>query len=321
MSASPDLSTFTSRLRLRGRLSFDTALRIGAARSTRVDEPDLPILRDALGRPYIPGSSFKGALRSYTESVLRTLQADEHISEKNLACLSVGKPERRPEEEDAGLCLHQDEVSKLKDSLGGGKPENLPAALKARTAGVVSLEGSSQRSAWEARLDRALRELSCWSCRVFGAPWMGAKFLIRDLPLAAEQIEIPLPREVRTGVAIDRDAGRAFPGQLYDLEVLPAGAVFQSDILVENASEAELGLLWLGLRAFENGEVPLGGAKSRGLGWCRLELDWGASRYVDAHGLVADLFGLTPAAPAPALSDQRKAWVQAFGKAVGALGA
>jgi CRISPR/Cas system CSM-associated protein Csm3 (group 7 of RAMP superfamily) len=319
MTASPDFSAFASRLRFRGELTFETAVRIGASRSTKVDEPDLPIVRDALGRPYIPGSSFKGALRSYTESVLRTLQASPATTDHNLACLSVGKGSQRAHESaEPALCLHQDELNALKQA---GQDQwkaldRLPPALLSRLPGPAALVDQAARRSAEAVLDRLVRDLSCWTCRVFGAQWLAAKVLIRDLPLSGNW---EWPDELRNGVAIDRDAGRAFPGQLYDLEVLPAGAAFDVQILVENASPEELGLLWLGLSAFERGEVPLGGARSRGLGWCQLTPRWESSQYVTAANLTQALFATGAAGADPALAGKPAEWVQAFGRAIGAI--
>ena len=63
--------TFKSRLELTGTLTTVTALRISAGRSTEPIGSDLPVIKDALGRPLIPGASFKGALRSRLESFLR----------------------------------------------------------------------------------------------------------------------------------------------------------------------------------------------------------------------------------------------------------
>ncbi|MFE1744280.1 CRISPR-associated RAMP protein Csx7 [Coleofasciculus sp. H7-2] len=63
--------TFKNRLELTGTLRTVTALRISAGRSTEPIGSDLPVIKDALGRPLIPGSSFKGALRSRLESFLR----------------------------------------------------------------------------------------------------------------------------------------------------------------------------------------------------------------------------------------------------------
>ena len=63
--------TFKNRLEITGTLTTVTALRISAGRSTEPIGSDLPVIKDALGKPLIPGSSFKGALRSRLESFLR----------------------------------------------------------------------------------------------------------------------------------------------------------------------------------------------------------------------------------------------------------
>jgi CRISPR-associated RAMP protein (TIGR02581 family) len=62
---------FKNRLELIGTLTTVTALRISAGRSTEPIGSDLPVIKDAFGRPLIPGASFKGALRSRLESFLR----------------------------------------------------------------------------------------------------------------------------------------------------------------------------------------------------------------------------------------------------------
>lgn len=71
---------FKNRLEITGTLTTVTALRISAGRSTEPIGSDLPVIKDALGRPLIPGSSFKGALRSRLESFLRgILGSDRHL--------------------------------------------------------------------------------------------------------------------------------------------------------------------------------------------------------------------------------------------------
>ncbi|MEC4884107.1 MAG: CRISPR-associated RAMP protein Csx7 [Scytonema sp. PMC 1070.18] len=65
--------TFKNRLEITGTLTTITAMRISAGRSTEPIGSDLPVIKDALGRPFIPGSSFKGALRSRLESFLRAI--------------------------------------------------------------------------------------------------------------------------------------------------------------------------------------------------------------------------------------------------------
>lgn len=71
--------TFKNRLEITGKLTTITALRISAGRSTEPIGSDLPVIKDALGQPLIPGSSFKGALRSRLESFLRGL--DPNLAE------------------------------------------------------------------------------------------------------------------------------------------------------------------------------------------------------------------------------------------------
>ncbi|MBD2124941.1 CRISPR-associated RAMP protein Csx7 [Microcoleus sp. ZQ-A2] len=63
--------TFRNHLEITGTLWTVTALRISAGRSSEPIGSDLPVIKDALGRPLIPGASFKGALRSRLESFLR----------------------------------------------------------------------------------------------------------------------------------------------------------------------------------------------------------------------------------------------------------
>jgi CRISPR-associated RAMP protein (TIGR02581 family) len=62
---------FKNRLEITGTLTTVTALRIGHGRSTEPIGSDLPVMKDAVGDPLIPGSSFKGALRSRLEAFLR----------------------------------------------------------------------------------------------------------------------------------------------------------------------------------------------------------------------------------------------------------
>jgi len=62
---------FKNRLEITGTLTTITALRIGQGRSSEPIGSDLPVMKDAFGQPLIPGSSFKGAMRSRLESFMR----------------------------------------------------------------------------------------------------------------------------------------------------------------------------------------------------------------------------------------------------------
>ncbi|MDX1997882.1 MAG: RAMP superfamily CRISPR-associated protein, partial [Thermoanaerobaculia bacterium] len=65
------LDTFHGRTRLQGLLTTRTSLHIGAGGSGDPLATDLPVVRDAEGKPYIPGASLKGVLRSAAEALYR----------------------------------------------------------------------------------------------------------------------------------------------------------------------------------------------------------------------------------------------------------
>jgi len=238
-----DFTTFHSRLWVRGTLTADTALRIGTGGAGGATESDLPVVKDLAGLPYIPGSSLKGVLRSHVESLLRAWKPE-------LACLSTSKPQ-------AGKvkgCLTQEQVT-----------------------------GMKQESKNAEELSRKLIDESCWTCGLFGAPWLASKVLIRDLTVVSDTwFGHYLSRE---GVAIDRDTETAGEGLLYDFEAVPPGTRFHFEMVVENANQAEQGLVMLGLRELEKGRISLGGGRSRGLGRVTLEIDWQASERVDSSTL------------------------------------
>lgn len=56
---------------LKGRVILDAALHIGSGQSSF--EIDALVIKDAHGKPYIPGSSFKGILRSTVERIVPNL--------------------------------------------------------------------------------------------------------------------------------------------------------------------------------------------------------------------------------------------------------
>lgn len=66
-----DFHRLESRLRLTGSLITRTALRIGGGGG--LDGVDLPVIKDAAGRPFIPGASLKGVLRSTVEALVRAI--------------------------------------------------------------------------------------------------------------------------------------------------------------------------------------------------------------------------------------------------------
>jgi len=58
--------TFENRLRITGELVAVTGVRVGmSAESAMPTATDLPVIKDANGRPFIPGSSLRGAVRAH----------------------------------------------------------------------------------------------------------------------------------------------------------------------------------------------------------------------------------------------------------------
>jgi CRISPR-associated protein Csm3 len=63
--------TFLGKLILEGEISCQTGLHIGAGKgSLEIGGADNPVVKDAFGIPYIPGSSLRGRLRSLLEQAL-----------------------------------------------------------------------------------------------------------------------------------------------------------------------------------------------------------------------------------------------------------
>ena len=225
---------FQSRLNLIGEVETLTAIRIGAGRSTSPISSDLPVVRDAEGSPYIPGSSFKGVLRSYVESILRSFADDKQV---------VCNPTNNNEQ-----CITAEEMMNLRDSSD----------------------------------DQLIVNRTCWVCQLFGSPWYASKLQIRDLHV--QQKLWFNQYQQRDGVAIDRDTETAVGGHLYDFEVVPAGILFDFHGIVDNATDWQRGMLYLGISAFENGELTIGGGSSRGLG--AIELSLNSLSYIDKHHII-----------------------------------
>jgi CRISPR-associated RAMP protein (TIGR02581 family) len=268
----PDFRTFHSRLVIHGTITLRTGLRVGAGRDTEAQSgADVPVVKLADGSPYIPGSSFKGAWRVFTESLLRGIAKPD----QNLACISVPRDETTPQPD---VCLTSTAVARLKSS--DSFPQAWSAAIGPKRA--AEIEGLTS-------LDEVIRQLSCRTCRLFGAPWLAGKVWVKDLSLNTDWRGLVRPA-VRDGVAIDRDKGTAADKQKYTYEVVPEGTLFDLEILIQNADVAELGLAWLGLSAFRQGLIPLGGARSRGLGWCELGINWEQTRLIGQEMLVDEVF-------------------------------
>lgn len=234
--------TFQGRLRLEGLLTTRTGLHIGAGGSGDPLGTDLPVVRDGSGRPFIPGSSLKGVLRSAAEALLHGAPFADRTPRPELwACrMMSGKP-----------CVSHELVNKLREEKERGQ---LPPIDQDRISREVA---------------EAVWEESCTVCRLFGSLAMASRARFPDLPLAGED---PPGLELRNGVGIDRDKGLAANQVLYDFEAVPPGTSFRLTVILENPEEADAGLLLYLFHELDQGNLALGGKASRGLGLVRL--DW-----------------------------------------------
>lgn len=212
-----------------GQLEMQTALHIGGGRIT-LSASNSPVVLTPDEKPFIPGSSFKGALRSTIEKLVPNLPG--------LRTCAL------PTKED--------------------KDEQCPTARQSLIA-LKLRDMSEQERTLE--LEKERKNL-CHTCQLFGSQYAAAHVNINDLYVIEDAWSGIL--QIRDGVAIDRDSEKAKDRLKYDFEVVPAQAVFDLAITLENATPQDLQLICVGLSEFVHGFGAIGGKRSRGLGACRL---------------------------------------------------
>lgn len=258
-----DRSRLRSRYLFEGLLVLDTALHVGGGPASMAT--DSAVVRDGLGRPFIPGSSIKGAFRAAVERLapnvpgLRSCQ----LMEGWPGCLSTNKELSKA-------------YGRLSDAAGRGIGLGVGESESAKEDGKA-LEALG-KTAWIGReiserdLLEILSERLCDTCKVFGSVHLAATAQFHDLHVSAGPLTAqPVPTQIRDGVGIDRDSERAIDQIKFDYEVVPAQTAFDFRLTLENPSELDRGLVAIGLLELGNGMIPLGGIRTRGLGRCHLE--------------------------------------------------
>ena len=246
----------TNRYILKGTLIMKTGLHVGSGSVTSAT--DNPVIREASGKPFIPGSSFKGVLRSTVEKIIPLLTERSGLWTCQLFSESEG----------ARKCLstpsNQKKLPQLRDEA---EKRTLMSESK-----VLSKNYKDRDSAITERfiLEEYLPDNLCDTCKLFGSSFVGSKIKVQDLPICEPYYEIA---EIRDGVGIDRDTEVAVDQAKYDFEVIPSLSEFQVNIVLEGVSEKELAIFALGIREFTAGCATMGGLSSRGLGACQLEIE------------------------------------------------
>jgi CRISPR-associated RAMP protein (TIGR02581 family) len=134
------MNTFERRYVFRGSLELQTALHIGGG-GELLGVSDSPILRGPDGKPFIPGSSFKGAFRSTVEKLAGVLPT-------------------------VRTCALTDDAS------CAGPQGKQQRALNQRRR---------EERWDEARLVRELAAALCDTCKLFGSPYAASKLRFADL--------------------------------------------------------------------------------------------------------------------------------------------
>ena len=220
-----------------GQLEMKTALHIGGGKIT-LSSSDSPVVLTPEQQPFIPGSSFKGALRSTIEKIVPGLPGFSSCALTDLSDEELEEAHKQG----VKVCptVRQHEVAQARRRA----PEQAERIMR-----------------------EAIGDL-CDTCLLFGSPFAAARLNVSDLYMPDKEWSGIV--QVRDGVAIDRDTEKARDRLKYDFEVVPASATFNLEILLENATKRDIQLLCVGLSEFVHGFGGVGGKRSRGLGVAQL---------------------------------------------------
>ncbi|MGE5567520.1 MAG: type III-A CRISPR-associated RAMP protein Csm3 [Rhodospirillales bacterium] len=157
--------TADTELRLIGKLILDgelhckTGLHIGAGKgSLEIGGADNPVVKDAFGRPYVPGSSLRGKLRSLLEQSSGLAVPSElvYLSKRKGQEVRIHQSDR-PDDE---ICLLFGRNPGRMERVGGGEPLETACTSPARlTVYDAPLDPDSITSQMRENLDDELTEV------------------------------------------------------------------------------------------------------------------------------------------------------------------
>lgn len=240
------------KLILAGDLHCETGLHIGAGKgSLEIGGADNPVVKDAFGLPYIPGSSLRGRLRSLLENALGLTTPSE------LVYLS----KRRGQE----VRIHQSD-----------RPDDEICLLFGRSPGRVErMEGEpiETRSASPARLT------------VYDAPLEQESITAQMRENLDDEIT-----EVKSENAIDRITAQANPRTLERVPAGARFKVrMVMDVLCEE-DKALVARLFEGLRLLEDDALGGGGSRGSGrVRFANLKLVWRNRAFYSSGGAESEL--------------------------------
>jgi len=150
--------TFLGKLILEGEISCHTGLHIGAGKgSLEIGGADNPVVKDAFGIPYIPGSSLRGRLRSLLEQALGLAVPSElvFLSKRRGQEVRIHQSDR-PDDE---ICILFGRNSGRMEKMGGEAIESATASPARLTVYDAPLVVDSISPQMRENLDDELTEV------------------------------------------------------------------------------------------------------------------------------------------------------------------
>lgn len=242
----------------------------GGSDPTRPSMEFVRTYRNGKPQVYLPGPSLKGALRAQAERICRSID---------------GESRQREDLERRRAMFGQDEpLLPLADNPFGKKKTSNDIAIEELAYRGKAGLASKEKGDFEFNSSEYLNELkltntakiyrfSPFVSQMFGNTSLASHIRFADAYSDEAQIQI----EERNGVAIDRIYGSVAVGP-FNYETVVQGE-FKTRIDFKNLTVAQLGFLGLLLRDLSEGRIPLGFAKSRGMGHINAELELLELRY------------------------------------------
>ncbi|MEN3047876.1 MAG: CRISPR-associated RAMP protein Csx7 [Candidatus Caldarchaeales archaeon] len=197
--------------------------------------------------PYIPGSSLKGVFRATSEAVARQKGLDVCSGLSRSTCMHT----KRYTSPQGGLDL----LEGIEEYGEEGRDRN-------------TLMNFVMNELRQGRPDAAMEAFfrnACLMCKIFGAPLYASKVVFSDAyPIGKVSLG------ARTGVAISRKTGAVAVGP-YIVEYVEPGARFAFSVTLRNLPNYALGLISSVVMMLRDGEVRVGGYKTRGFGRVTVE--------------------------------------------------
>ena len=256
---------FLGKVVLEGDLLCETGLHIGAGKgSLEIGGADNPVVKDAFGRPYIPGSSLRGKMRSLLEQAAGLAVASElvYLSKRKGQEVRIHQSDR-PDDE---ICVLFGRSPGRMEKVGGDALDSNVATPARLTVYDAPLDSASITSQMRENLDDELTEVKSEN--------------------AVDRI---------TSQANPRTLERVPAGAKFHVRMIV-------DILCEEDKEL-VARLAQALRLLEDDALGGGGSRGSGrVRFANLKLVWRSSAFYSGGGAEAELLAGAPVGDFQALT-------------------